>query len=91
MVPKDFPLNSTIPRGRRPFLCNFGIFRNSEYRNLKHVKDRATNLAERPQRVSSVTRITSTSRACANARNFLRSARSCFAPEAVSFQTSTTL
>ena len=34
-------------------------------RNLKHVKDRAANLAERPQRVSSVTRITSTLRACA--------------------------
>ena len=53
--------------------------------------DRAANLAERPQRVSSVTRITSTLRACANARTFLRSARSCFAPEAVSFQTPTTL
>jgi TnpA family transposase len=38
-----------------------------------------------------VTRITSTLRACANARTFLRSARSCFAPEAVSFQTPTTL
>jgi len=49
-------------------------------RTLKHVKDRAANLAERPQRVSSVTRITSTLRACANARTFLRSARSCFAP-----------
>jgi hypothetical protein len=60
-------------------------------RNLKHVKDRAANLAERPQRVSSVTRITSTLRACANARTFLRSARSCFAPEAISFQTPTTL
>ena len=47
-------------------------------RNLKHVKDRAANLAERPQRVSSVTRIKSTVRACANARTFLRSARSCF-------------
>src|SRR6476660_9024030 len=56
-------------------------------RNLKHVKDRATNLAERPHRISSVTRITSTLRACANTRTFLRSARSCFAPEAVSFQT----
>src|SRR5258705_13321009 len=42
---------------------------------------------ERPQLVSSVTRITSTLRACANARTFLRSARSCFAPEAISFQT----
>ena len=47
-------------------------------RNLKHVKDRAANLAERPQRVSSVTRIKSTVRACTNARTFLRSARSCF-------------
>jgi hypothetical protein len=40
-------------------------------RTLKHVKDRAANLAERPQRVSSVTRITSTLRVCANARTFL--------------------
>jgi hypothetical protein len=40
---------------------------------------------EQPRRVSSVTRITSTLRACANARIFLRSARSCFAPEAISF------
>jgi hypothetical protein len=48
-------------------------------RTLKHVKDRAANLAERPQRVSSVARITSTLRAGANARTFLRSARSCFA------------
>src|SRR5260370_13461000 len=38
-------------------------------RNLKHVKDRTAQL------VSSVTRITPTLRACANARTFLRSAR----------------
>src|ERR1700730_6595728 len=42
---------------------------------------------ERPQLVTSVTRIKSTLRVCANARTFLRSARSCFAPEAISFQT----
>jgi SOS response associated peptidase (SRAP) len=40
-------------------------------------------VAERPQRVSSVTRIKSTVRACANARTFLRSARSCFGPGAI--------
>jgi hypothetical protein len=34
-----------------------------------------------------VTRITSTLRACANGRTFSRPARSCVAPEAVSFQT----
>ena len=60
-------------------------------RNLKHVKDRAANVAERPQRVSSVTRIKSTVPACANARTFLRSARSCFGPGAISFQTPTIL
>jgi hypothetical protein len=52
-------------------------------------RDRAANLAEWPQRGSSVTRITSTLRACANARTFLRSARSCFASEAISFRTLT--
>src|SRR3982074_3506399 len=55
---------------------------------------RADSLAQQilgPQRVSSVTKITSISRAWARARISLRLARSFFAPEAVSFQTPTTL
>jgi hypothetical protein len=75
--------------------CNFQNYLGSggedTKRNLKHVTNRAANPAgDRPERVSSVTRITSTSRACAKAKTFLRSAHSCFA-EAVSFQTPTTL
>src|SRR6266404_1224712 len=44
---------------------------------------------ERPQLVSSVTRIRSTLRACANARTFLRLAHSYFVPEAIPLQTPT--
>src|SRR5207249_3145156 len=60
--------------GGRPRLIARALTTRGEdtKRNLKHVKDRAANLAVRPQRVSSVTRITSTVRACANARTFLR-------------------
>jgi hypothetical protein len=49
--------------------------------------ERAPNPAgDRPQRVSSVTRITSTLGGSVKAKTFLRSARSCFAPEAVSLR-----
>ena len=66
------------PRKRRSARFTIDGFRcctrgEDTRRNLKHLKDRAANLTERPQGVSSVTRITSTLRACANARTFLRS------------------